>query len=381
MAFVFTGAGALGLLAALSAVVLGGLVFWSRSSLRQNRRLALLLTVEGASLSGGLGWMYLTDVPANVWAWQASTVAAGLAIPFAYLLFLATLETPLVRPLRHPVVDTVLKAGLIIAPLGWFLDPIFFVEGVIPGIYTPWDVAYGPGFLLMISAHVAASVVGLVASISAWRRTEPGTARRSQARSYALAFGTRDAGFVLNFPLLALASAGVGGTALGFASGVVLPGAILFLFVALLAYGILKTQLFDIDLKIKWTLEKSTVAAIFVAVFFVVSESAQVLFADFAGDELLGVLAAGALVFVLAPLQRVGQRVGEATMPGVEDTEAYREQRKREVYRASVEELMADEDITAKERRMLGRLQEELGLGGGEAGRIEADVVEGRGAT
>lgn len=38
-----------------------------------------------------------------------------------------------------------------------------------------------------------------------------------------------------------------------------------------------------------------------------------------------------------------------------------------------------DDEITAKERRTLGRLQEELGLTGEAAGRIEADVVEGGG--
>lgn len=45
--------------------------------------------------------------------------------------------------------------------------------------------------------------------------------------------------------------------------------------VPLIAYGILRTQLFDIDLRIRWTIKQSTVASAFVAMFYVVSEGAD----------------------------------------------------------------------------------------------------------
>ena len=46
--------------------------------------------------------------------------------------------------------------------------------------------------------------------------------------------------------------------------------------VAVLAYAILRLQLFDIDVKVKWTLGRSTLVGIFVAVFFVVDQLIQV---------------------------------------------------------------------------------------------------------
>lgn len=44
-----------------------------------------------------------------------------------------------------------------------------------------------------------------------------------------------------------------------------------FIYVPLVAYGVLRLQLFDIGLRIKRTLKRGTVAAAFVATFFVVS--------------------------------------------------------------------------------------------------------------
>jgi len=48
------------------------------------------------------------------------------------------------------------------------------------------------------------------------------------------------------------------------------------IYVPLVAYGVMRVQLFDVDLRIKRTLKRSTVAAAFVATFFVVSEFAGI---------------------------------------------------------------------------------------------------------
>lgn len=148
-----------------------------------------------------------------------------------------------------------------------------------------------------------------------------------------------------------------------------------------LGYGVLKYRVLDIDLKVKTGIRNSTLAAIFVAVFFVVSEGAQVLFAGFAGSEMLGVLASGALVFFLAPLQRVAQRVSDTAMPDVEDTPEHRTRRKTEVYRATLEEVLADGQMSAKDRRVLLRLQESLELEAEAAQRLEREVLEAFGGS
>lgn len=90
---------------------------------------------------------------------------------------------------------------------------------------------------------------------------------------------------------------------------------------------------------------------------------------------ILGVLAAGALVFLLSPLQRMAARLGDAAMPGVGDIKAYRQSRKEDIYRAQLEELMADEQITRKGRRPLHRLQDHLGLDPDAVNRLEREVV------
>ncbi len=146
--------------------------------------------------------------------------------------------------------------------------------------------------------------------------------------------------------------------------------------VLILSYSILKHQLLGIELKMKWTLRKSTVAGVFIASFFVVSESA----AEFLGAQwgtYAGIVSAGALLFALAPLQRVANRFADVAMPGVEASEAYLEERRAVIYRTTVESLMSDGHVTTKERRTLLRLQEELGLSGDVANRVEASVLDG----
>lgn len=358
-----------GLYVAAAAAGLGisALVFLSRPDRLQNRLLALALLFEVVAsvrmavfhhlpleqIDLGLGHALDTVLWFAVWGSAA-----------AYLAFLGTVDTRWSRPLGSRGA----RLGLAALVAG-----VWMLRLGAPGVTETLLVNYVAGVV---------SLYGLLVAASYWRTTQAGTLRRRQAKAYAAAFGARDLMFVLLAAFTVPVTLGAEPVVvLGDWVALWFPGLAILLFAPLAAYGILTTQLFDVDLKIKWGLQRSTVAAVFVAVFFVVSEGAQVLFADFAGNEFLGVLAAGALVFFLAPLQRLGERVSDAAMPGVEDTEAYREERKRQVYRASLEELHADGEVTAKERRMLGRLQEELGLDGAEAGRIEADVLEGGGGA
>ena len=66
--------------------------------------------------------------------------------------------------------------------------------------------------------------------------------------------------------------------------------------VPLIAYGILRTQLFDIDLRIRWTIKQSTVAAVFVTVFYLVSEGADRLLESEFGT-IAGLFASAVVVF------------------------------------------------------------------------------------
>ena len=135
--------------------------------------------------------------------------------------------------------------------------------------------------------------------------------------------------------------------------------------VPLIAYGILKTYLFDIDLRVKWTLQRSTLAAIFVAIVYLVSEAADRFFSAELGS-VAGLLIAAGVVFFLAPLQRVAN----AAMPSTQDTPAYAAFKKLQVYEAA-RELEADavsdrpralpHTVGAGRKRLDGR---DLGEGG-----------------
>lgn len=139
-------------------------------------------------------------------------------------------------------------------------------------------------------------------------------------------------------------------------------GVVSLIAAAFLAYAIVRHQLFDIDIKVKWTLTRGSVAAIFLGVFVVVAQLAQNFLADRYGWALGGV-AAGVLLFAVAPIKRAAQRMADRAMPGVRpDDPHYVLSRKRETYRNAFATAWADGTLTAKDQRMLQQVREALGL-------------------
>jgi hypothetical protein len=142
--------------------------------------------------------------------------------------------------------------------------------------------------------------------------------------------------------------------------------------VPLIAYGILKTQLFDIDLRIRWTIKQSTVAAIFVAVFYLVTEGADRFLSTELGNW-IGLLASALLVFFLAPLQRLAERVATLAMPNTQNTLEYAAYNKLQVYEAAYEEALPG-GISEKERALLNHLRNSLGIAAPDAMALEHDL-------
>lgn len=142
----------------------------------------------------------------------------------------------------------------------------------------------------------------------------------------------------------------------------------------ILLYGILRTHLFDIDLKVKWTLRQSTIAAIFVAVFFITSELAATFLSDRMGT-VFGIVAAGTLVFALSPLQRAAERLADRAMPDVRATPDYLQFRRFEIYRGAVEHALSDGSVTPDERALLDRLRRDLAIPPADAAALESDLL------
>jgi hypothetical protein len=217
----------------------------------------------------------------------------------------------------------------------------------------------------------------LVAAIHSWHTAKVGIAR-TRAGIFALAFGFRDicwsfvygaAIWMIWFDEYLVVDPDVS------AAPVYVVYALGTLFaVPLIAYGILRTQLFDIDLRIRWTIKQSTVAAIFIAVFYLVSEGADRLLSSEFGN-VLGLLASALVVFFMAPLQHFAERVASAAMPRTQDTPEYAAFRKLQVYESAlIEALEYGGGISEKERALLNHLRDSLNVSPQDAEAMERDL-------
>lgn len=148
---------------------------------------------------------------------------------------------------------------------------------------------------------------------------------------------------------------------------------------ALVIYGVARFNVVDLDIKLKWSLSRGTVAAAFIAVFFVASELAAVFFEDLIGSTGIGILAAGAVVLFIAPLQGAAERLAQRAMPHVEDNEAYRNYRRIQIYRVALEGALQDGVLNAKEAGSLANLRLHLGLSDTDHEALEAEVRAGTG--
>jgi len=331
------------------------------------RQLSLLLVVEGVTLiSTGFLDLFLTEAarahrlyPAFFRAEELVHTLGDCAMLALYPPFLAmALRTRLTRPFA----DNRVRSAL-----GVYAVALFGI------------VAWGPlkvgGTLLYVSLTLV-FLFALIASLDAWRQSSG--AARSRARVFAVAFGVRDVlwGYVYAWATWTLwldEYQVVDPDASGHVFVLYALGTLLA--VPLIAYGILRTQLFDIDLRIRWTIRQSTVAAAFVAVFYLVTEGADRLLESEFGSW-IGLLASAMLIFFLAPLQRAAERVAAMAMPNTRDTPEYAAYRKMQVYEAALSEALPG-GISEKERALLTHLRDSLAIPQADAEALERDLSGG----
>ena len=141
---------------------------------------------------------------------------------------------------------------------------------------------------------------------------------------------------------------------------------------AVAAYALLKHGLFDIDLRLKKTLYRGTVALSFLAVFFVVAQIMQNYLSQTLGF-LVGGIAAGLLLFALQPVQKFAERFADVIMPNTRPIETLVPDQRRQIYHSQVSLAWADGVLDRSERRLLDDLRERLGLTHEEAALIERE--------
>jgi hypothetical protein len=123
-------------------------------------------------------------------------------------------------------------------------------------------------------------------------------------------------------------------------------------------FALFRFRFLGLDVKFRWTLKQSTVAAAFVGVYVIVSQGTQSLLAGTLGPY-LGLAAAGMLVLAIVPLQRFAERFATAVVPVGGDLS----EQKLEAYRAALEQAYAsDGTITPNEAAMLSAMRAKLGI-------------------
>lgn len=336
-----------------------------------NRSLAVVLVLEGMVMGFSAGWNQLVESPEVSYAIVVLGTMAVAAAPYQYLTFLAAaFDVPPLRPFRGAIARTVLAtlsvgaATLVLARPHWFITELYRVE------WATWNFQYQSGGLLLTRLQALAAVYGLLAAVWASVRTRPGTVARSRALLVASAFGIRDtfvAIILILYPVV---------RPIPFWGDFIYnpaQGAVYLLYVSLLTYGILRSQILDIELKVKFALTQSVAGALLAVSFFVLSEIIEALLP--VEGLIPGLIAAGLVVLVLRPIYRVVRRLMERLMPGVERSSTYITTRRAEIYRAALEGAAEDGRVTSAERAILERLREQLGLEDSVARLLETEVT------
>ncbi|MGQ0536554.1 MAG: hypothetical protein ACT4PT_10830 [Methanobacteriota archaeon] len=380
-----------GILVGLLAMGLAWVVYITRPDRFQNRVLAVLLFVMGANSGGPDGIRFLLADPHDAYGMLLVRAIAFGGYFATAPLFYSTLSTPLSAPLRPRGVRAAIVAGAVLYTLFILARPSdLWARMERLSAFDVWvGKDAGPLWLPTVLVAIVVFLYGIPVALDALRRAR-GPLERRQMKAVAAAFVTLNAlngGLLATYALLFPRGDSVLESYfpyLNFGG----PIAAVLLFVSLLSYGILKAQIFDIDVKIRWTVRQSTVAAAFIAVFFVVSEVAKDALSAEAGP-VVGILAAGALVFALAPLQRAAERVAVAAVPAEGAPVAVGRGRpaahggpptaNRDAYRAAVEMALADGVVTRAEERSLAKLAQALGLGPEDALEVREEAERVRG--
>ncbi|MGQ0536477.1 MAG: hypothetical protein ACT4PT_10435 [Methanobacteriota archaeon] len=147
--------------------------------------------------------------------------------------------------------------------------------------------------------------------------------------------------------------------------------------VAVLAYAILRHDILGLDVKVRFAISKSTVAAVFIAVFFVASEAAQQFFGERSGSQYLGIVAAGALVFAITPLSRLADRIATKAVPATTGNgEREAGSGDERTYRLALRRFLADGRVSREEEVALAELATGLGISHVRAVELRHEVED-----
>jgi len=334
-----------------------------------NRILSLILVLEGILAGGVMGLNFSFDNPATVTTLATVGTAALVALPFQYLSFLAfALDTPLVVPFRSRAATILLGLASTVAAIYVVTNPHMFISELYKPGWAPWNFRYVDLGQRGVQLQGIVFLFGLIAAIATYATTRKGTVARSRVKWFVIAFGFRDVyvGVIqILYPILRPVPF--------WGDFVYNPGSAMAysVYILLLVYAVLRFQLFDIDLKVKFALQHSSVGALIVGAFIVGSELLEMLIP--VSGPVLSFFVAIAILVMLRPIQRLALRMTNRFMHSVQNTPEYRETRRLDVFRAALDEIYQDEIVTDKERRILDALRDNLRISPGDAVALEKE--------
>lgn len=309
---------------------------------------AIVLLVEGAVLvTASVGFVKLLNLSGPLDNWWSHHTADCLML-LVYPLFVAhALPQRFLRMLREPAAVPILA---LIASAVWATR--FFTDFWLIAVLLP--VMFALAFLLAVHAIFVA-------------RTQ--LARR-RALLFAVAFGLRDLSWGIVYTTAFLGVRRSTETAELFFDQLYAGSTLIY--IPIVAYGILSVRLLNIRFQVRRGVQRGTLAAVFVALFFLISEGAASLLSERFGT-VVGLLGATLVVFLVSPLHRLIEWLSGQVVPANEGSE-YRAYRKLQLYAVAVEDALAYGDIGPAQRSLLDRLRESLNVSSEDARRIEADL-------
>jgi hypothetical protein len=368
--------GILAIIAVLMCFALSVIVFRVSQPDTTARQLAWLLLLEGMTLGSSSGPIFIFALGEQIFDLypQFGYLSAVLhyACDSAMIavdpVFLASaLQTPMTKIFNKPV----FRNGLRLYAAGIFawtvLAPVLLPSEAKTTAF--FELSMAGVWIISLSLGVTL-IYGLIAALHAWF-VSTGQAKE-RASIFALAFGFRDICWCYIYITVGIYIFIYQEEPEGFDLDIIYSLGTLIA-VPLIAYGILKAHLFDIDLRIRWTIKQSTFAAMAVAIVFVLSESVEWLVASELG-EIWGLAAATLVVFFVKPLQNAAEKIVSLIMPNTRNTEEYVSNRKLAVYEAAYSEANLDENISDRERILLAHLRESLGISETDAQSIENQI-------
>ncbi len=340
--------GLTGAFAVLMAWSLAAFLLRSAERDRLTVLFAIVLLVEGAVLvTASVGFVKLLNLSGPLDGWWSHHTADCLML-LVYPLFLAhALPQRILRMLRRPAAVPVLA---VIAAAVWatrFFSDLWLIAVLLP-------VMFAVAFLLAVHAIFLA-------------RTR--LARR-RAVLFAVAFGLRDLSWGGVY-VAAFLGVRHSSETVGLLFDQLYAGSTL-IYIPIVAYGILSVRLLNIRLQVRRGVQRGTLAAVFVALFFLISEGAASLLSERFGT-VVGLLGATVIVFLVSPLHRLTEWLSGQVVPAGSGGE-YEAYRKLQLYAVAVEDALAYGEIGPAQRSLLDRLRESMAISSEDAGRIEGDL-------